>query len=184
MLTRLSQCICAIAFVAGGLLAGLVQPAFAIEEFTPSIALQNAAVATGNGTSIAVANYSSVALQVTIATTATVTFEGTQDGSTWSSLTCILYSDTGAVLVTQTTATGTYKCNIAGLGSFRARISAWTSGRDGHGAGDDCERGRWWRRYVRRLQRQRSHLDRWTDSPTTCGRQRQTDYDPGHLPLW
>lgn len=103
-------------------------PAWALEEFKPLATLQDAAVATGNGTALDVALYNSVGLEVTIATTATVTFEGTVDGSTWASTVCTATSNTSATLVTSSTATGTYQCGVAGLSKFRARISSWTSG--------------------------------------------------------
>lgn len=105
-----------------------VTPTWALEEFKPLTTLQDAAVATGNGTALDVALYNSVALEVTIATTATVTFEGTVDGSTWASTVCTSIANTSATLVTSATATGTYQCNVAGLSKFRARISSWTSG--------------------------------------------------------
>jgi len=108
-----------------GLLCG--SPAFAQELFETAT-LQNAAVATGNGTVLAVDRFTSVGLQVTIATTATVTFEVTQDGTTWASATCVSVANTSGTLVSTATATGTYQCNVAGMMQFRARISAWTSG--------------------------------------------------------
>jgi len=101
--------------------------AWALED-VKSETLQSAAVATGNGTAMDVANYSSVALLVTIADTATVTFEGSEDGSTYASKVCTSISNTSGTLVTSATATGTYQCSVAGLAKFRARVSAWTAG--------------------------------------------------------
>jgi len=69
-----------------------------------------------------------VGVQVTISNTATVTFEVSQNQSTWQAATCVLTSNTSGTQVTTATATGTYQCNVAGMVLFRARVSAWTSG--------------------------------------------------------
>jgi len=90
--------------------------------------LQNAVGATGNGASLPVDNYTGVGVQVTISNTATVTFEVSQNQSTWQAATCVLTSNTSGTQVTTATATGTYQCNVAGMILFRARVSAWTSG--------------------------------------------------------
>ena len=103
-------------------------PAWAVEEFKPLTTLQNAAVATGNGTELDVALYNTVSVYVSIATTATVTFEGTVDGSAWDSVACTTMSSTSATLVSTATATTTVQCPIAGMSKFRARISSWGSG--------------------------------------------------------
>lgn len=102
-------------------------PAYALEE-TKQLKLQDAATATGNGTTMVVAPYTSIALQVTISDTATVTFEATQDGTTWASTVCTSSASTSAALVTSATATGLYQCPVAGFSEFRARISSYGSG--------------------------------------------------------
>lgn len=99
----------------------------AIEDFK-TVTLQNAVGATGNGTAIDVASYTSVALSVTISATATVTFEGTVDGTTWASRACVSIGSTSGTGVTTATATGTYQCSVAGLSQFRARVSSFGSG--------------------------------------------------------
>ena len=98
-----------------------------------TVTLQDAAVATGNGTWLDVRGKTSVGLHVTIATTATVTFEGTiitPDGdistATWYLVRCAGVAD-GAV-VTTATASGAFQCNVTGYGFVRARVSAWTAG--------------------------------------------------------
>jgi len=100
---------------------------WAIED-SKSLTLQNAATATGNGTAFPVDGFTSVAVQVTIAATATVTFEVSQNGSTWASVACSDTSATNGALATTATTTGTYQCGVAGMASFRARISSWGSG--------------------------------------------------------
>lgn len=100
----------------------------AVSAYFETATLQNAAVATGNGTAMPVDRFSSIGVQVTIAATATVAFEGSQDGTTWASKVCVSASNTSGTLVTSATSTGTYQCSVAGLALFRARISAWTSG--------------------------------------------------------
>lgn len=100
-------------------------PSWAGAEYQEFV-LQNAVVATANGASMPVTKYTTVALDVTIATTATVTFEGSVSGAAWTSVYCV----DAAFRATSTTATATglYQCNVAGLNAFRARVSAWTSG--------------------------------------------------------
>src|SRR3990167_74115 len=105
----------------------MASPAYALEQSYP-LTLQNAAEATGNGTAIEVAGYTSVALTVTISATATVTFEGSEDGSTYASRSCVSIASTSGTGVTSATATGTYQCSVAGLSHFRARVSSFGSG--------------------------------------------------------
>lgn len=109
------------------LVCGLGPPVFAQERYS-SLKLQDAAVATGNGTAMPVAQYTSVGVQVTIATTATVVFEVSQNGSTWAAVACVNITSTSSALASSATATGTYQCSVAGMQYFRARISAWTAG--------------------------------------------------------
>jgi len=90
--------------------------------------LQSAAAATQDGDTINVDGFSTVGVQVTISNTATVTFEATQNLSTWQAVVCTLTSSTSATLVSTATATGTYHCNVAGMVAFRVRVSAYTSG--------------------------------------------------------
>ena len=81
-----------------------------------------------NGIPMAVDQYNSLGLQVTITNTATVTFEATQDGTTWTAFGCTLASDTSGAKVATAAASGAYHCNIGTYQQFRARVSAWTSG--------------------------------------------------------
>jgi len=88
--------------------------------------LQSGATATGNGTEMNVGGLPVVGLQVTGITTATITFEGTVDGSNWVAVRA-LNLGTGAVGTTAT-ADGLYQVPVAGLDELRARISAYTTG--------------------------------------------------------
>jgi hypothetical protein len=95
------------------------------------VTLQSAAVAVGNGTELECAigedgAYSFARCQVTGITTATITFEGTVDGTNWTAVQATNMA-TGAVATTAT-ADGTYGVLVAALLKFRARISAWTTG--------------------------------------------------------
>lgn len=110
-----------------GLLVG-ASPSQAVDDYRPLATLQNAAAATGNGTALDVAGYGTVAVQVTISATATVTFEGSSDGATWASVVCSSTDSTSATLTTSATATGLYQCSVSGLSNFRARISSFGSG--------------------------------------------------------
>ena len=93
--------------------------------------MQNAAVATGNGTAIETIDASSgaftvLAMQVTGITTATITFEATIDGTNWVAVTAKNLN--GGVEATTATADGIYTIMVAGLPKVRARVSAWTTG--------------------------------------------------------
>lgn len=89
--------------------------------------LQNAAAATGNGTAIDMADFPQLAVEVSGTFTATVTFEGTIDESSWFAVGLKTAADGAAV--TTATAAGAFKLPIdLPLAKFRARISAYTSG--------------------------------------------------------
>jgi hypothetical protein len=89
---------------------------------------QSAAGATGNGTPLAVDNYSTVGLQVVISDTAEVTFEVTSDGTNWVSTVCTQSNDTAGTLVTSASASAAFQCNVAGYQQFRVRVSSFTGG--------------------------------------------------------
>jgi len=110
-----------------GLSLSLVAPGWALEDHREYL-LQNAVEATDDGRAISVDGFTAVGLDITIADTATVTFEGSVSGSGWTAVTCASSGSTSAALVTSASASGIYQCNVAGLGTFRARISAWSLG--------------------------------------------------------
>lgn len=88
--------------------------------------LQNAATGTGNGNTIETIGHSILAFQVTISASATVTYEGTVDGTTFVSIEAINKA-TGAKAATAT-ASGVYVADCAGLLRARARVSTFGSG--------------------------------------------------------
>jgi len=88
--------------------------------------LQSAAAATGDGTALNVLGHGVVVAQVTGTFVGTVTFEGTVDGTNFVSVQGISIA-TGAEATTAT-ATGILQFPCAGLVTFRARVSAYTSG--------------------------------------------------------
>lgn len=93
--------------------------------------MQNAATATGNGTAIeCIAGtrgaMSVLTLQVTGITTATLTFEVTNNGTDWVAV--LAENITTGAEATTATANGIYRITILGLVQARARISAYTSG--------------------------------------------------------
>jgi hypothetical protein len=96
--------------------------------FKPVHIFQDAAAATGNGTSLQIQGWGSLGLQVIISSTATVTFEGTTDDSNWVSLACTSIASTTGALVTSATTSGLFACNVAGLAQIRARITSYSSG--------------------------------------------------------
>lgn len=89
--------------------------------------MQKAAVATGNGTAIDCSEYATAGVQVVGITTATITWEvSNNDGTTWVGiLGAPTTTGTGALTAT---ADGIYIINVAGIQRLRARISAWSSG--------------------------------------------------------
>jgi hypothetical protein len=113
-----------------GVLLGLILagPVWAAEEFKPVHVFQDAVAATGNGTALGVAGWSTIGVQVVISDTATVTFEATTDDSNWLSAVCTSVGSTSGALVSTATSSGLYKCNIAGMSQFRVRVSAYTGG--------------------------------------------------------
>ena len=98
----------------------LATPSWALEEHG-EVLLQNAVVAVNDGRAIAVDGFSSVALDVTFAGTATISFEGSVAGTGWTSVMCASASSATTVRSTTTSVSGIYQCNVAGLGTFRAR---------------------------------------------------------------
>jgi hypothetical protein len=92
--------------------------------------LQSAVSATGNGETFYVYDKGRGSMETLIAQvsgtfTATVTFEGTIDGSTWFAVGGETIA-TG-VIASTATAAGAFRFNVKGLLGFRARV-AWTSG--------------------------------------------------------
>jgi hypothetical protein len=88
--------------------------------------LQSGATGTGNGTVANVSGHVWLGLQVVGITTATITWECSNDGATWTGIQATPLS-TGTAAATAT-ADGMYRVNVGGLALFRARISAYTSG--------------------------------------------------------
>lgn len=98
----------------------------AIEDMGTPVTFQDAATATGSGTAMRVRGYVSVGVQVTISgTSATVTFQGSSDGSTYDTVSCT--ATNGGLNTGTATATGLYQCNVGSLSYFRANITACSS---------------------------------------------------------
>lgn len=95
-------------------------------HYTETQTLQSAAGATGNGTPLNVSGMSVAGVHLRGTFSATVTWEGSIDGTNWSSIRAMNMGD-GVVAATATTA-GLYLLSVAGLSLIRARISAFTSG--------------------------------------------------------
>lgn len=101
----------------------LASPAWAQQFKSITLPLQTAQTGDANGNEITIDGMSSLSVQVTISGTATVNFEATQDQSAWSAVACIEVGDTAYTSITDTTATMTVRCNVAGLVKFRTRTS-------------------------------------------------------------
>jgi hypothetical protein len=89
------------------------------------VVLQNNVAAAVDGATLTVLPFSTVVVELTITNTATVTFEGSTH-TIFSALNATNMS-TG-VTASTATASGLYQINVAGLATFRARVSAFTSG--------------------------------------------------------
>jgi hypothetical protein len=93
--------------------------------------MQTAAVAVGNGavvypTENSMGAFNTLTAQITGITTATITWEGTMNGTDWSGfLMAPVTTGTGALTAT---ANSICRGTVAGFTQVRARISAWTSG--------------------------------------------------------
>ena len=100
--------------------------------------LQSAAGATGNGTAIDMRGYNTLTVTVVHATTptATVTFEGSNDGTNYFTIGLVRLADHSTIASTDASSGSALKTGYAlpksvanvGLANFRARISAWTAG--------------------------------------------------------
>lgn len=96
----------------------------------PAATLQAAAAATADGASLDMAGVSSVVVQILGTFVGTVTWEGSVDGgTTWAGLALASLSSTTRARAATATAPGLHLLDqVPGLGLFRARISAYTSG--------------------------------------------------------
>jgi len=88
--------------------------------------LQDAVEETANGTAFNLSGMRHLALQISGTFVATVTFEGSVDGTNWINIVGTNKND-GSQDATATAA-GIFIFDIPGLALFRARISAYTSG--------------------------------------------------------
>jgi hypothetical protein len=119
----------------GLVLACLIAASAVSAQTTPSvITMQDAATATGNGTSLVVgvssaapgANLGAVGVQIVGTFSATITFEATTDGTNWTSIMATELADDSRA--TTATAAGHYTILYGSAIRIRARISAYTSG--------------------------------------------------------
>ena len=94
--------------------------------YAKTFILQSAVVTNTNGTAMTVKGYPTIGLQVTGITTATITWQGTIDGSNW--VAALATSFTSGSAATTTTADGVFYANVKGLDQFRAVVSGWVSG--------------------------------------------------------
>lgn len=95
------------------------------------IIMQDGATATGVGTAIDCNSTETgaktvVGMQVTGITTATITFQGTIDGTNWEAVQVTNLNDGSEG--TTATADGLYRLTCIGLTQVRANITAWTTG--------------------------------------------------------
>jgi len=87
---------------------------------------QAAVVATASGTAMSVGGLPAVAVQITGITSATITFEGTLDGTNWVAVQASNLGD--GTVGTTASANGLYLIPTTGLDELRCRISTYVSG--------------------------------------------------------
>lgn len=87
---------------------------------------QSAVVTDTNGTAMSVAGLATLGIQVEGITTATVTFQGTIDGSTWYSL--LATNVTSGVTATSTASDGLFRVTVSGLDRVRCPVSGYSGG--------------------------------------------------------
>lgn len=104
------------------------KPNFRLMESVLSsvVTMQNAATATGNGTSLPTNGMGVALLAVSGTFNATIIFEGQGPDGNWYAVNAV-NRGTGAIS-TSATSPGLYEINVRGLTAIRARISAYTSG--------------------------------------------------------
>lgn len=88
--------------------------------------LHDGAVAIGNGTTFDVGGAAIAQFQIEGITTATVTFEESNDGTNWHATTA--KNRNGGAEATTATADGIYQVTCLGIQFMRARISSYTTG--------------------------------------------------------
>lgn len=95
----------------------------------PVIPVHTGITTTANGALIPMEGRESAVIQVVGITTATITFEGTVDGTNWVAIAAADLNSTTRARSTTATADGLYLIEPSGsLTSARARISAYTAG--------------------------------------------------------
>lgn len=93
--------------------------------------LQSAAVANGNGTTLATVSQTAVALTVNCATCSggtTVNFEGTQDGTNFAAIFATISGTTTTTTSSAASGINIWNVPVAGLSAIRARISGYSAG--------------------------------------------------------
>ena len=91
------------------------------------LTFQTGATTTGNGTAVDVTGYNTIVVMNTISGTATVTYEVSQDATTWATIVGQNIGTFGSLSATGS-ATGQVRINISGSKWVRVRVSAFTSG--------------------------------------------------------
>lgn len=93
------------------------------------VVMQNAAAATGNGSSLLMSGFTTATIQVSGTWAGTITFEVTLDGSNWVTATVLDISSTSRVHRDTTTTNGLFNADeYAGCLYIRTRVSTYTSG--------------------------------------------------------
>jgi cytoskeletal protein CcmA (bactofilin family) len=107
--------------------AGALKVSAQLADAKPAVAtLQNAATVNGNGTNFDVSGYGHATLHVSGTFSATITFQGSVDGTNFTAIPASARS-TG-LYATTTTTTGFFDVDCRGLKAIRAVISGYASG--------------------------------------------------------
>jgi hypothetical protein len=101
-------------------------PALAAAQGPPPPATASGSLSSTTSVTLNTSGYASVAAQLTGTWTATITFEGSLDGSTFTALNMTPTNSSSAT--TTATSNGVWVGSVGGLRYMRARVSAYTSG--------------------------------------------------------
>ena len=94
--------------------------------FTDLASLSQSLTAINSAVTLTLKGQAKANVQVTGTWVATLSFEGTVDGTNWFALNAV--PPTTGIPVTTTTANGQWSIEVSALSSFRVRVSAYTSG--------------------------------------------------------
>jgi len=118
--------------VGGAILLAINAPHPAQAKQSAMLAFHSAAVTNANGSSLSMVGRETAVIQWATGCTATLTFQGTVDGTTWNTIALANLANTSRTRATGSTFTNTSGIYLlessGGLGAVRAVLSGYNSG--------------------------------------------------------